>query len=432
MAAMLFSADEVASGTIDHAIRFILPNSRMRAGVYVRPASHAGGPSGGANLPPYGVRFRLRANYPVASLPTEGARVIARALQRYGMILSDGGNIALTAQSDRFTTHKWSQVGVDSRSLQAILPSDMEVVGLGTPSALRLRAEPLIRAEPGHTARAHRLVQHDGARQAALRATLEREVSTFSWTDPPDATYSAHTRPRREPLVRRGEIVRRGRSGWRCGRAIGSAAVGDAPRRGPAWRRDLSDRTAPLAPVAATLQQRGHELAADASADDAGSRHGRSTRSARHVGQAHAAEVLEDLPGRLHAVTEHHEQRGVPAMQARRMKSDVGTRSTTMYSAVADAVWSSPKRMREKQRRCQARTSPGVAPGSRPSRTCRGAAPATGIGAARRAARRRRARMPRGIRRTRPASRASGRRGGAGRGSAPTASGRSSSSSNGR
>src|SRR5258705_13136452 len=58
IASMLFSADEVASGTIDHAIRFILPNSRMRAGVYVRPASHAGGPSGGANLPPYGVRFR--------------------------------------------------------------------------------------------------------------------------------------------------------------------------------------------------------------------------------------------------------------------------------------------------------------------------------------------------------------------------------------
>ncbi len=131
IAAMLFSADEVARGSIDHAIRFILPNARMRSGVYVRPASHAGGPSGGANLPPYGVRFRLRADYPIASLPTEGARVIARALQRYGMILSDGGNIALTAQSDRFTTNKWSQVGVDSRSLSAIRVTDMEVVGLG-------------------------------------------------------------------------------------------------------------------------------------------------------------------------------------------------------------------------------------------------------------------------------------------------------------
>jgi hypothetical protein len=132
IAAMLFSADEVARGEIDHAIRFILPNSRMRAGVYVRPASHAGGPSGGGNLPPYGVRFRLRADYPLASLPSEGARIIARALQRYGMILSDGGNIALTAQSDRFTSHSWNEVGVDTRSLQAIQVSDMEVVGMGT------------------------------------------------------------------------------------------------------------------------------------------------------------------------------------------------------------------------------------------------------------------------------------------------------------
>jgi serine/threonine-protein kinase len=68
----------------------------------------------------------------MASLPTEGSRVIARAMQRYGMLLADGGNIALTAQSDRFTTHKWSEVGVDTRALQAIAVSDMEVVDLGT------------------------------------------------------------------------------------------------------------------------------------------------------------------------------------------------------------------------------------------------------------------------------------------------------------
>jgi serine/threonine-protein kinase len=136
IAAMLFSADEVARGSIDHAIRFILPNSRMRSGVYVRPATHAGGPSGGSSLPPYGVRFRLRSDFPLASLPNESARVIARAVQRYGMILSDGGNIALTAQSDRFTTHKWSQLGVDSYALQAIKVTDMEVVGMGTPVPL--------------------------------------------------------------------------------------------------------------------------------------------------------------------------------------------------------------------------------------------------------------------------------------------------------
>jgi serine/threonine-protein kinase len=130
IAAMLFSADEVAAGDINHAIRFILPNSRIRHLAYVHPGTHTTGPtSGGADAPPYGVRMRLRADYPVASL-TPGARVVAKAMQTYGMLLSDGGNIALTAQSDRFTQHKWSEVGIDSNSLSAIQPTDFEVVDM--------------------------------------------------------------------------------------------------------------------------------------------------------------------------------------------------------------------------------------------------------------------------------------------------------------
>jgi hypothetical protein len=136
IAALLFTADEVAAGNIPHAIRFILPNARMRAGVYVRPASHAGGPSGGPDLPPYGVRFRLRADFPLATLPSEGARVVARAMQRYGMLLADGGNIALTAASDAYTTHTWDEVGIDSHSLFGIAVTDMEVVDLGAPIPL--------------------------------------------------------------------------------------------------------------------------------------------------------------------------------------------------------------------------------------------------------------------------------------------------------
>jgi hypothetical protein len=131
ISAMLFTADEVAAGEITHAIRFILPNERMRAGAYVHPATHAGGPSGGPDLPPYGVRFRLRADFPLASLPSDGARVVARAMQKYGMFLSDGGNIALTAASDAYTTHTWDEVGIDSHSLFGIAVTDMDVVELG-------------------------------------------------------------------------------------------------------------------------------------------------------------------------------------------------------------------------------------------------------------------------------------------------------------
>jgi len=77
------------------------------------------------------VRFRLRADFPLATLPSDGARVVARAMQRYGMLLSDGGNIALTAASDTYTTHAWSEVGIDSHSLFGIAVGDMEVVDLG-------------------------------------------------------------------------------------------------------------------------------------------------------------------------------------------------------------------------------------------------------------------------------------------------------------
>jgi hypothetical protein len=138
MSAMLPDADEVATGTVTHAIRFALPNPSMRKGVYVHPASHAGGPSGGASLPPYGVRLRLRASFPVASLASPGARVLAKALQRFGMFLSDGGSVPLMVQSDQFTTHKWADaaIALDSHSLFGIAPSDFEVVDLSATTTL--------------------------------------------------------------------------------------------------------------------------------------------------------------------------------------------------------------------------------------------------------------------------------------------------------
>ena len=103
MAALLFTADEVAAGAINHAIRFILPNDRIGKGSYVHPATHSTNASASTtapNSPPYGARLRLRADYPVASLPSSGRQAWSRALQKYGMFLSDGGNVALTATSD--------------------------------------------------------------------------------------------------------------------------------------------------------------------------------------------------------------------------------------------------------------------------------------------------------------------------------------------
>ena len=134
IAPLLFSADEVAAGEIAHAIRFILPNARMRDGAYIRPATHAGGPSGPPEAPIYGSRWRLKASFDVNSLPSEGAKVVARAMKKYGMALADGGNIALTGQSDRFTAHTWTGL-LDSYDLSSLQPTDFEVIDTGSPIA---------------------------------------------------------------------------------------------------------------------------------------------------------------------------------------------------------------------------------------------------------------------------------------------------------
>lgn len=131
IAPLLFTADEVADGWIDHAIRFILPNSRIRNGVYLHPATHStGATSGGPDAPPYGTRLRLRTNFPLETLPNDGARVVARALQRYGMFLADGGQIALTAQGDRFTTNKWDGL-LGPYDLSTLQVTDFEMVDGG-------------------------------------------------------------------------------------------------------------------------------------------------------------------------------------------------------------------------------------------------------------------------------------------------------------
>lgn len=136
IAPLLFDADEVAAGTIDHAIRFILPNNRIKRG-FVRPATHGTDTTGGANAPAYGVHLRLRADFPVDSLPSEGAKVVARALQKYGMYHADGGNIALTARSDRHTTAKWEGL-LGPRDLAALKVEDFDVIDHGAMIPLTL------------------------------------------------------------------------------------------------------------------------------------------------------------------------------------------------------------------------------------------------------------------------------------------------------
>jgi len=88
IAAGLVRYDEVAAGGIDHAIRVTVPDSQSS---YVWPARHAASDSGDAALPPMGLRLRLRGDADLSGLGPQ-ARVVAEAMQTYGVIVADNGS----------------------------------------------------------------------------------------------------------------------------------------------------------------------------------------------------------------------------------------------------------------------------------------------------------------------------------------------------
>jgi hypothetical protein len=80
--------DEVARGSIDHALRFTVDRTRR---AYVYPARHVASSDTNPSLPPMGLRVRLKANVNISRLPRQ-ARIVAQALKRYGMIVADNGS----------------------------------------------------------------------------------------------------------------------------------------------------------------------------------------------------------------------------------------------------------------------------------------------------------------------------------------------------
>jgi hypothetical protein len=111
--------EEVASGAISHALRFTCPTTRR---AYVPPARHYASSQTSPNLPPMGMRVRLKANVDISTFPAE-AQVILAALKKYGMILADnGGGFFVSGAPDS----RWNDANIDT--LKRIKGSDFEVV----------------------------------------------------------------------------------------------------------------------------------------------------------------------------------------------------------------------------------------------------------------------------------------------------------------
>jgi hypothetical protein len=80
--------EAVEQRAIRHALRFTCPTTRR---AYVHPARHFASTRTDANLPPMGMRVRLKASFDVSGLP-ETVQVILNAMKTYGMLLADNGS----------------------------------------------------------------------------------------------------------------------------------------------------------------------------------------------------------------------------------------------------------------------------------------------------------------------------------------------------
>jgi hypothetical protein len=116
----LVNYDEVASGSMDHAIRVTAACTQEN---YIWPARHEAGQDD-TNCPPMGARFRLSADF---SLPSSQCaamcQTVITTMQTYGLILADNGsNWYFQGTADT----RWTDTEVDQ--LKQIPASDFVAV----------------------------------------------------------------------------------------------------------------------------------------------------------------------------------------------------------------------------------------------------------------------------------------------------------------
>ena len=135
--------DEVAAGSVQHALRFTV-HATDRS--YVWPATHSAGARRDPALPPMGARFRLRAGVDLSGFRPD-TRAVLVAMQRYGLIVADNGSDwyvsgeATNAWPDAFIREmksvpaSWFEA-VDTSGLQAEAGSARANAATPTPAVL--------------------------------------------------------------------------------------------------------------------------------------------------------------------------------------------------------------------------------------------------------------------------------------------------------
>ena len=114
--------EAVQRNAVDHAVRFTCPVTQKG---FISPARHYAGTSLSANLPPMGMRVRLKASFDVAPYTSE-VQAMLRGMKKYGMILADNGSGWFVTGA---TDARWNDQRLDD--LKRIPSSAFEVVRMG-------------------------------------------------------------------------------------------------------------------------------------------------------------------------------------------------------------------------------------------------------------------------------------------------------------
>jgi hypothetical protein len=115
--------DEIVErGELRHALRFTVKKTQR---AYISPARHFASRSNDPNLPPMGLRLRLKADYDISKF-AKPCQVILQGLKTYGLLLADnGGDLFVTGAPDP----RWDDDALNT--LKRVKVKDFEAVETG-------------------------------------------------------------------------------------------------------------------------------------------------------------------------------------------------------------------------------------------------------------------------------------------------------------
>jgi hypothetical protein len=112
----------LGESVIDHALRFTVEETQR---AFIHPATHYASDNTDPDLPPMGLRLRMKASYDCSDFSRE-VQVLCAALKRYGMFVADnGGNWFISGSPD----DRWDDDNL--AELKGITGDALEVVDTG-------------------------------------------------------------------------------------------------------------------------------------------------------------------------------------------------------------------------------------------------------------------------------------------------------------